>query len=357
MVAASSSRNAGVKASFAQFLVYGLLFLQLASVAEAGKLSTICNKLNCFSKSDDGPTQKFPKLPSAGITCPNPKAPKGAKGWNVYKHAKPMPSVSDIAADIKLCGILSDKTSTVFYSFNGGYSNAKEFMKKNPDLNGKTINDVLPEIWYTALGKVPGLASPAGMARTAWIARTSQALATASRGDAYLVADPSANIYTVPYTDKGENDWKGPHNVWFDYEFATLQNNNAVKGIYTVDSKFHAVDKSATGSWVRNRTPQGRKAGNHINANKVTAASLQKQKDDYNKGDCGDLSNSNGKRGAGSSSASGAAACKLNPKTISKTGLNTRLTTLATKTKTSAKTTKISAKATKTSCPRGKKKC
>jgi hypothetical protein len=146
MVAASSSRNAGVKASFAQFLVYSLLFLQLASVAEAGKLSTVCNKLNCFSKSDDGPTQKFPKPPSAGITCPNPKAPKGAKGWNVYKHPKPMPSVSDIAADIKLCGILSDETPTVFYSFNGGYSNAKEFIKKNPDLNGKTINDVLPKI-------------------------------------------------------------------------------------------------------------------------------------------------------------------------------------------------------------------
>lgn len=131
MVAASSTANAGVHASLAQFLVYGLLFLQLASIAEASKLSNICKKLNCFSKSDDGPTQNFPKPPSMGIVCPNPSAPRDATGWNVYKHAKPMPSVADIVVDIKLCGILSDTTSTVFYSFNGGYSKAKEFVKKN----------------------------------------------------------------------------------------------------------------------------------------------------------------------------------------------------------------------------------
>lgn len=221
----SSSSSQGVLGSkgLAQFLFYSLLVLQLASVAEAGSFTNFCKKLNCFSSSDDGPTQNFPKPPSAGIKCTNPDAPQDASGWSVYKNAKPMPTVEDIVADIRLCGILNAETSTVFYSYNGQYSNAKKFIAANPDLKAKTINDVLPESWYDALGQVPGLDSASGMARTAWIARTSQALATASSGDAYLVADPSANIYTVPYEDQGENAWKGAHNVWYDYEFATLQ--------------------------------------------------------------------------------------------------------------------------------------
>lgn len=31
--------------------------------------------------------------------------------------------------------------------------------------------------------------------------------------------------------------WRGAHNVWSDFEFATLQANEAVTAIYTVDSE------------------------------------------------------------------------------------------------------------------------
>jgi hypothetical protein len=325
MSAASSFRKTCLNASLSQFLVYSLLFFQFTSVAEAGKFANFCKSLNCFSKSDDAPTQNFPKPPSTGITCPNPEAPKDKTGWSVYEHATPMPKVEHIVADIKLCGILTAETSTVFYSFNGGYSRAKKFVEENAGLKGKTINDVLPDSWYEALGEVPGLNSASGLARTAWVARTSQALATASSGDAYLVADPSANIYTVPFQAEGENAWKGAHNVWFDYEFATLQNNDDVKGIYTVNAETLAINSNPEGSWVRDRDPQGDQAGNHVNADDVTAETLQKQKDEYEE----EQEESNDKRAAEKRFDSGLAARMLKRKP-----LDTAPTTFVTKTST-----------------------
>ncbi|KAF1976977.1 hypothetical protein BU23DRAFT_596503 [Bimuria novae-zelandiae CBS 107.79] len=346
MVAASSLQNSFSNVSLAQLFVYGLLFLQLAPVAEAGKFKNFCTKLSCWSKSDDTPFTPKP-LASTLIKCPNRKAPKDATGWNIYKNAKPMPRVEDIVADIKLCGLLSEGTSTVFYSFAGGYTNAQAFIKKHPDLNGKTINDVLPESWYDALGQIPGMSNAAGLARTAWIARTSQALAAASSGNAYLVADPSANIYTVPWTDKGgENAWKGPHNVWYDYEFATLQRNPAIDAIYTVNSKTRDIKQAAADTWVRSPR-QGEDAGNHVNANTVTPETLKAQKDAWTKAQeeqagCGEPSNSNVKR-AGSSSGSAIAACTLQPKTTSSSATGSSMTVSASSTPSTISNTGASA--------------
>lgn len=263
-------RAFGVRFSI-QILAYSLFSLHFAPAAQAGPtLSKICKALSCFSTSDDAPPANLPA--SASITCPNANAPKTSSGWNINK-AQDMPTVQDIVADLKLCGIITaEGVTTVFYSFNGGLTNAKRFQQANPSFKAKQINEVLPESWYTALDKF-NMGTAQSAAQQAFIARTSQALATVSKGNVYLVADPSANIYTIPMTPpEPDQRWKGPHNVWYDYEFATLQDNTAVTAIYTVNSGNLSIDKSETGSWVRDRDS---KDAPGIDANTVTKESIQ----------------------------------------------------------------------------------
>lgn len=278
---------------FIQFSVCCLLILGSTPGAQAGN---VCSSLSCFSSSDDTPPAAMPE--SSSITCTNPDAPQVSTGWNVYK-ATSMPTVEDIVADLQLCGIITaSDVQTVFYSFNGGLTNAKRFQDANPSLNLKQINQVLPDSWYAALVKFPALGQAQSPAQMAWVARTSQALAKVSKNKVYMVADPSANIYTVPYTPPKPDAWKGPHNVWYDYEFATLQANTDVTGIYTVNSNTLAVDDSTTGSWVRGRDAADAPG---IDANTVTGASIQAQIDAY----CS--SSANQRRGTNSS----VSACEL----------------------------------------------
>jgi hypothetical protein len=209
------------------------------------------------------------KPASATISCPNKSAPKAdsktGEGWHVYK-ADPFPTVEDIANDLKLCGIAGANPS-LFYSFGGGYSNATKFQKANPHLNLKTLNDIMPNSFYNALGKFPNMGNEQP-AQKAFIARMSQAFASVSKGEVYLVANEDANIYTTPRPDDKNPDAR---NVWYEYEFGELQRNDEVTAIYTVSSKTFAVDKSDAGSWVRSRTPYpGDAAAVYINADTVS---------------------------------------------------------------------------------------
>ena len=309
MASSSAPTSRPAFASLKKALVYGLFFLQLATIAEAGNA---CSSLNCFSSDDDTQTQQFDPPASSKITCTNPAAPKTSDGWNIYK-ATTFPTVQNIVDDLKLCGIVTaDDATTLFYSFAGKLSNAQRFQKANPDLNAKQINDVMPGSWYDALGKFPGMASEQGNEQMVWVARSSQALAKVSKGKVYLVASPTANIYTTPFVDPN-NAWKGAHNVWYDYEFGTLQENTDVTGIYTVNSETLAIDDSVTGSWVRDRNPQGDKAAVNINADTVTADTIAAQK-----ASCQTVV----RRGDSNSTV---VACAYNPSS-SNTGLNTTAT-------------------------------
>jgi hypothetical protein len=101
-------------------------------------------------------------------------------------------------------------------------------------------------------------------------------------GEVYLVAQ-DANIYTKPYTPDRDNPdvaWIGPHNVWYDYEFATLQRNPAVTKIYTVNALTFEIDRSDSASWLRGH-PSAEDAESHIDANTITPKSLQDQKDEF----------------------------------------------------------------------------
>lgn len=109
-----------------------------------------------------------------------------------------------IAADLVLCGIVTANDATlVLYSFGAGNQSADAFAKKNPGLNAKNINNVMPDSWFNALEKFPELGQQAqGSAQQAWVARSSQALAKVAKGDVYLMASPPTNIYTTPYNGK-----------------------------------------------------------------------------------------------------------------------------------------------------------
>ncbi|KAF3765370.1 hypothetical protein M406DRAFT_67825 [Cryphonectria parasitica EP155] len=281
--------------SLGHLLTYGLLLLHLSPGASAGNT---CSSLNCFSATDNTDAPGAPVIQQdqyASITCPNKDAPTTKEGWGVYKSAS-LPTVEVIEADLRLCGIVTAPDSTMlFYSFGAGSPAARAFATKYPDLKAKNINDVMPESWFQALTKFPELTEQAkGSGQQAWVARSSQALAKAASGEVYLLAKTPTNIYTLPY-DTNDKDWgwRGPHNVWSDYEFATLQANPDVTAIYTVTPIYppdaedtdpptdFQIDKTGAGSWVRSRNPQGGNAAYNVNANTVTKDSIDKLKADW----------------------------------------------------------------------------
>ncbi|CAI6229907.1 unnamed protein product [Periconia digitata] len=342
MVSTKPAASAGITSFILRTLLYSLLLSNVFPVVGANPVSTavkICKSLKCWGKSDFVPAQKIKAHKTKSIVCKNKNAPKDVDGWNISKN-KPWPKVEDIVADIKLCGLLKSDTPTAFYSFGGGYSNAVKFQEKYPDKKAVTINDIMPDIWYTAANAAaPGIETPYSPAAQVWSARVSQALATASSGDAYVICK-NANIYSTPWgTDDRDFAFRGQHNVWFDYEFATLQRNSAINGIYTVAHDTLAIDDSVEGSWVRDRSPQGEKAKNHENANDATEEKYKKQKKEWEDAnpipgqDCGEASNAQEKRAnakssgkasttkaassASGSSGASAAACTLKPKSSS----------------------------------------
>jgi hypothetical protein len=181
----------------AKLLVYCILFLQFAPFADAGKFTNVCKKLkNCFSKDDSAPILA---RDSSGVICPNPMAPKDPKGmysrtqeifkdnfsdrnsgWGLYRsRSQILPTVQEIAADLRLCGIANDpKNTNVFYSFAANWDFATEratqplrvqvFIEKNPGFNAKTINHLMPESWYLAIGqKFPEANKPGSMGQRA----------------------------------------------------------------------------------------------------------------------------------------------------------------------------------------------
>lgn len=184
-------------------------------------------------------------------------------------------------------------------------------------LNVKTIDTVMPQTWYDAmLGHEwsDTLGSTSG--QSAWVARNSQAIARVATGKVYLVASPTANIYTVPFSNPADK-WMGAHNVWYDYEFRTLQMNPAVTGIYTVNSETLVIDESLTGSWVKSRTPPGDDAALYIDADDVTPATIEAQEAAAG-AICQRAAGSNNKR---------ASACAL-PNASSATGTSSRVFTM-----------------------------
>lgn len=215
MTSSSSLRGSIGSTSWMQVLVYSLLLLRLSSFSHGISVPNICKSLNCFSPSDIAPP--LPPPPSASIKCSNKQAPTQANGWNIYAPIArgELPSVADILADIRLCGILNAQTTTVFYSFAAEREDALKFAAANPNLQAKTISDLLPNSWYENVAKIPGIDQSYGVVQMAWTARNSQALAQASHGNTYCVVDGGVNIYTVPkIADKKELHWRGPHNVW-----------------------------------------------------------------------------------------------------------------------------------------------
>jgi hypothetical protein len=272
--------------SFLQLITFGLLLLHFASVVEAGKFANKCKSLLCFGRDDDaGGSPRDHK----GVDCPNPKAPRNAKGWGIAKH-KTFPTVEQIMADYKLCGICSDPNARhLFYSFGGGTTAATKFKNENKELNLKVMADCMPQSFVQAGNLLPGMEKPNGAAQSLWIARNSQAFAKLASGDVYVITNgkgseaEKATIYTSPYFNQ-IHPWMGQHNVWYDYEFGALQRNHQVTAIYTVQNHHNPLvaDKHGNGAWVRNPA-HGENAAHYVDANRVTMATIQAKMDIWNK--------------------------------------------------------------------------
>lgn len=351
-----------------QFVAMGLVFFQFAALAEAGKFKTVCKKAACVGNDD----YQDPKKPDyKGVACTNSKAPKDPSKWNVAK-AKGVPTVEQIAADYELCGICTDpKNNNLFYTFGGGEEKIKKaYQKAKPDLNLKALSDCMPQVWIEAVAKVvPKMVNELSAEAQLWTARHSQAYAKVAQGDVYVLTngigsteEEKATIYTVPWKNK-KFPWQESHNVWYDYEFRTLQQNSKVNSIFTVQTKVDVKDmvpdRVGNGAWTRNPA-HGEQAANHVDANKVTVEEIQKKMDTFN----GCVT----KRGEKGTKASDGAACALPSKSTSATATKTTAatrttaakvtkTTVAAATKTTAaKTTKTkAAKATKTKAAKATK--
>ncbi|PVI03777.1 hypothetical protein DM02DRAFT_669504 [Periconia macrospinosa] len=227
-------------------------------------------------------------------------------GWRIWTSGTlGLPTVEDIVADLRSCGVATDpKNTNIFYSYGANNKkvvknviNVNRFIQANPDLNAKSINHILPQSWYIALKeKYPGADSGGSMVQKAFNARNSQAYAKVSHDEVYVLIGGGVNIYTEPTvqaTPGGENlRWVGRHNVWYDYEFRTLQMNQQVTAIYTVNAETLQVDRTPDGSWVRGR--HGQNAAHHVDANTVTSTSLTRQKVAYLRAhpeECGNFEN------------------------------------------------------------------
>lgn len=145
----------------------------------------------------------------------------------------PFPTVESLKSDMVKCGNIGQAGPTIFYSFGATTPQARAF-RDTLKPAGNMFNDCLPDDFTKTLAKGCDLSNP--QRQSVFVSRYAQAMAEISKGEVFLVVGPDAanGAYTTP---------RETANVWHDYEFPTLQRNQAITKVTVVPSKPPYVQK------------------------------------------------------------------------------------------------------------------
>ncbi|PVH70902.1 hypothetical protein DL98DRAFT_540457 [Cadophora sp. DSE1049] len=190
----------------------------------------------CFSSirdpDSDDDTGTTP-ITSPWATCKNPRP---AAGWACGDKALTFPTVDCILSDIRTCGNIGSGP-TVFYSFGATTVEVRTGFRDKLTPPGVMFNDALGEEWWSeVIAGRPEFGISGTGARADYFRNTfAVAMAKASVNEVFIVVR-SRTSEAIPPGLPGayQNPIMSP-NIWRDFEFPTLQANDDVMKVTSVD--------------------------------------------------------------------------------------------------------------------------
>ncbi len=212
---------------------------------------------------------KEPKKPIPQHEDPYPCANRlsPSERWACEEDGLQFPTVECLVQDVITCGNVKDK-SCVFYSMGAEGIDARTFAAQDLNGQGVTFHMALDGSYMKRVMDNPvfDIASSARNAgnlsrKDIYIRKLSQALASVCKNDAYLMVlkrngdGGGVGIHQTPWVHPKMPSRYMKDNVWEDHELPSLQLNDRVPRIYSVDM---SNNNERHEDWVRGRDPQTR---------------------------------------------------------------------------------------------------
>ncbi len=211
-----------------------ILLLYLFSIHTTYTLAGQC--LSICRDPDDCPPSPAQPSESPPIWQPCPGGPANGAQWACQASNIDFPTVACLTADMRTCGLIGQGgRSTIFYSFGATTVQARTRFRDTLDPKGAMFNDALDEDYWNSVINVVNFHMDDPDRQEVLVARYAEAMATVSTGEVFFV------VKNYNGDGGGQGAYQNPlpgdtkPNVWRLYEFPTLQRNDLVTKVTTID--------------------------------------------------------------------------------------------------------------------------